>query len=97
MTAVVHHHYLALGQVQGVNYRARVAQAALRHGVAGSVTNRGDGSVFIDVQGTAETIEAFVRDVSGPLGMSYAREVRRVAEVPVAEGLRGFVILRDRP
>ena len=38
----VHWHCIAHGRVQGVNYRARVAEAAARHGVVGAVMNRPD-------------------------------------------------------
>ncbi len=95
MTSLVHGHFLAHGRVQGVNYRARVVESANRHGVVGSVANRDDGTVFIDVQGTAEAVEAFLRDVSGPRGASHAHDVQRVAEVPVFPDLLGFEILRD--
>ncbi len=95
MNPWVHWHCLAHGRVQGVNYRARVAEAAHRHGVVGTVANRVDGTVFIDVQGPLEAVEAFLRDVSGPRGVSHARIVQRVAEVPVAPDLQGFEILRD--
>jgi hypothetical protein len=40
-------------------------------------------------------VEAFLRDVSGPRGVSHARVVRRVAELPVSVDLLGFEILRD--
>jgi acylphosphatase len=95
MGAPVHWHCLATGRVQGVGYRARVAEAARHRGVVGSVSNRPDGSVFIDVQGPFEQVEAFLQDVSGPRGLSRAREVRRLAEVPVAPELRSFDIVRD--
>jgi acylphosphatase len=95
VSPLVHWHCLAFGRVQGVNYRARVAEAAQRHGVVGAVSNRADGTVFIDVQGAVEAVEAFLRDVSGPRGVSHARVVRRVAEVPVSPDLLGFEILRN--
>ena len=79
----------------GVNYRVRVAEAAHRHGVAGSVANRADGTVFIDVQGEVRAVESFLRDVSGPRGMSHAHHVQRIAEVPVVPGLLDFEVLRE--
>jgi acylphosphatase len=94
VTPLVHWHCIARGRVQGVNYRARVAEAAHRHGVVGSVTNRDDGTVFIDVQGSVEAVEAFLRDVSGPRGVSHAHAVERVAEVAISPDLLGFEILR---
>ena len=92
---IVHWHCVAHGRVQGVNYRARVAEAACRHGVGGSVANRADGTVFIDVQGNLAAVEAFLRDVSGPRGTSHAHAVERIAEMPVSPDLAGFEILRD--
>jgi len=86
---------VAHGRIQGVFYRARVAEAAHRHGVVGSVANRSDGTVFIDVQGDLMAVEAFLRDVSGPRGASHARAVERVAELPASPDLTGFEILHD--
>lgn len=94
MSSLVHWHCVARGRVQGVNYRARVAEAARRHGVVGTVANRPDGTVFIDVQGSVAAVEAFLRDVSGPRGVSHAYAVERVAEVSVSPDLVGFDILR---
>lgn len=91
----MHWHLLAHGRVQGVNYRARVAEAARRHGVVGTVANRADGAVFIDVQGSEEAVEAFLRDVSGRRGASHARVVQRVAELSVSPDLVAFEIRRD--
>ena len=90
----MHWHCLAFGRVQGVNYRARVLEAAERHGLAGRVANQSDGTVFIDVQGPLEVVEAFLRDVSGPRGLSHALVVQRVAELPVHPDLFGFEIVR---
>jgi len=94
MSAVVHWHCVAVGRVQGVNYRVRVAESARRHGVVGAVENRPDGSVFLDVQGPVDVLEAFLKDVRGPRGMSHAHSVERVAEVPVSPDLYGFEIVR---
>jgi acylphosphatase len=92
--SLVHWHCIARGPVQGVNYRARVAEGAHRHGVVGTVANRSDGTVFIDVQGQVNAVEAFLRDVSGPRGVSHAHAVERVAEVAISSELVGFDILR---
>lgn len=95
MRTVVHWQYVASGRVQRVNYRARVAEAAVRHGLVGSVVNRPDGTVLIEVQGLPQTVEAFVRDVSGPRGASHPDSVLRVEELPVSPELLTFEILRD--
>lgn len=95
VNALVHWHCVAIGRVQGVNYRARVAEAARRRGVVGSVANQPDGTVFIDVQGPLEVVEAFLREVSGRRGLSHAHTVERVADVPVDVSLVDFEIQRD--
>jgi acylphosphatase len=91
---LVHWHCTARGRVQGVNYRARVSEAAGRYGLTGSVANRPDGTVFIDVQGPREAVEAFLDDVRGPRGLSDAYAVERVAERPLSRDLTGFRIAR---
>jgi acylphosphatase len=78
-----------------VFYRVRVREAAKRYGVAGSVENFPDGTVSIDVQGPFEMVEKFVHEVSGPRGLSDARSVRRVAELPISPDMHTFEIRRD--
>jgi len=95
VTSLVHWQCVAHGRVQGVNYRVRVAEAAYRHGVFGSVANRADGTVFIDVQGDRSATEAFLRDISGPRGASSPHKVERVAELSVSPDLVGFEIVHE--
>lgn len=95
MEPLVHWRCVAAGRVQGVNYRARVVGAARRFGVAGSVENLADGTVLIDVQGPREVVEAFLEEIRGPAGMSDAETVRRVVELAVLPGLRGFDLRRS--
>ncbi len=92
---IVRWHCLAMGQVQGVNYRARVAEAARRHEVVGTVENRADGTVFIDVQGPRHRVEAFLHEIRGARGASRPSSVERIADAPVASDRRGFEILRS--
>ncbi len=93
MSPTVRFECVARGRVQGVNYRARVFEAALRFGVAGSVENLHDGTVRIDVQGELDAVTAFLADISGRRGLSHAHEVHKVAEKPVSPDLTGFEIL----
>lgn len=81
-----------MGRVQGVNYRARVLEAAMRRGLVGRVENRPDGTVFIEAQGPADVLAEFLEDVSGPRGLSDAREVRRLREVPLSAELFDFEV-----
>jgi len=53
-------HIVARGRVQGVGYRAFVADEAARHGVAGWVRNRRDGTVEAVLSGPAGPVEAVI-------------------------------------
>lgn len=48
----------AEGRVQGVGFRMYVQQHALELGVTGWVCNMEDGSVTMELQGTAEQLDA---------------------------------------
>ena len=62
-------HVIARGMVQGVGYRAFVADEAARHGVAGWVRNRRDGTVEAVFAGPASAVEAMVSACrKGPWG-----------------------------
>jgi acylphosphatase len=62
-------HVVARGMVQGVGYRAFVADEAARHGVVGWVRNRRDGSVEAVFNGPAAAVEATVSACrKGPWG-----------------------------
>jgi acylphosphatase len=55
------------GRVQGVGFRAFVQRAGKRLGLTGDVCNLPDASVKIVVEGTAEVLEEFIREVrKGP-------------------------------
>ncbi len=59
------------GRVQGIGYRAWVADEAMRHGLAGWVRNRSDGSVeavFVGEDGAVDAVAAACD--RGPLGAS---------------------------
>lgn len=94
MPSMVRWQCIATGRVQGVNYRARVVESAIRHRILGSVANRPDGTVFIDAQGDSESLRAFLDDIRGPRGASHAHSVERIAIVPVSTELDHFEIAR---
>ncbi len=95
MGDLVRRQYVVSGRVQGVYYRVRVRESARRHGLVGRVRNRADGTVLIEVQGPIPLMEAFLKAVSGPHGLSDARRIERIAELPVRAELIGFYIDRD--
>lgn len=76
------------GHVQGVFFRASVQEAAANAGVAGTATNRDDGSVEVVLEGPAEAVESVVGYCrTGPVNARVEHvEVRE--EWP--EGLAGF-------
>lgn len=61
--AIERRRLLVTGVVQGVGFRPFVWRLATEHGVAGFVANLGDAGVEIQVEGKAEAIEAFARDL----------------------------------
>lgn len=89
-------HLRIRGRVQGVGFRMYLQQEAQRHGVAGWVRNRTDGSVEAVVQGPAAAVDAVV---------AWAREgppSARVSELDVSdhtndEAERGFSGFEQRP
>ena len=59
--------FLIKGEVQGVGYRFFAQRAAARHQVRGHVKNCADGSVEVVVEGAADEVEEFKKDlVTGP-------------------------------
>ncbi len=59
------------GVVQGIGYRAWMAQTASRMGVAGWVRNRGDGTVEALIEGETDAVEELARLCRrGPPGAS---------------------------
>lgn len=52
-----------IGRVQGVGFRATVRTAAGRFAVGGWVRNEEDGSVTVEVQGRAEEVDRFLKEV----------------------------------
>lgn len=79
---------IVTGHVQGVFFRAHVAQAAQRAGAAGWAANRPDGSVEIHAEGEPDAVAA-VLDAArrGPRGARVEDVAVREAE---PEGCRGF-------
>ena len=63
------------GRVQRVGFRFFTREVADRYGVTGFVTNRDDGSVWIEAEGGDEAMERFLEWChTGPLG-AYVEEV----------------------
>ena len=57
---VVRWRAVVTGRVQGVWYRAFVADAARRYGVAGFARNEPDGSVLVELEGGQEAVASVI-------------------------------------
>jgi acylphosphatase len=76
------------GRVQGVFFRAFVADSARRHGVAGSAVNEPDGTVRVRLEGQPDDVAAVEADcAAGPEGAVVERV--DAGDIPVA-GREGF-------
>lgn len=82
---------IVAGRVQGVGYREFARRSAERHGVAGFVRNRADGTVEARLVAAATALEAMLADLRQ--GPPYGR-VERVEFVAcgAAAAESGFVI-----
>ncbi|MGW2873788.1 carbamoyltransferase HypF [Kitasatospora sp. NPDC001225] len=83
------------GLVQGVGFRPFVHTLAGELGLAGTVTNTGEG-VLVEVEGSPDALDAFCRRVAGdapPLAQVHAVEHAPLA----ATGATGFRIVPSRP
>ena len=84
-------HLRIRGRVQGVGFRMYMLREAQRHGVAGWVRNRHDGSAEAVVHGEAGAVEAVI---------AWARHgppSARVVDVDVNEGDGDYTGFEQRP
>lgn len=56
----IHKNLRIYGNVQGVAYRASAQKKAQELGLAGWVRNEPDGTVYAEVEGTADKIQEFI-------------------------------------
>ena len=85
MASRVARKFLVKGDVQGVGYRFFAQRAAARHQVVGYVRNCRDGTVEVLVEGSAEQVEEFKKDlVTGPQWASVA-QVEEISLDPTGE------------
>ncbi len=76
------------GLVQGVGFRWHARQAAAALGVTGWVRNEYDGSVTMEVQGTAEEIDRMIAEIRA--GRYIDVQDMEVRSLPPEEGERDF-------
>jgi acylphosphatase len=85
---VIRRRVIVHGQVQGVFFRDSLRRLADERGVAGSATNRADGTVEAVFEGEPEAVEALVE--LSRRGPSRARVERVEVLDEEPEGLQGF-------
>jgi acylphosphatase len=80
---------LISGRVQGVGYRAWMAERAMALGVDGWVRNRADGTVEALISGTADAVEELARACRrGPRFAQVDSLVEEIADPPDEPGFR---------
>jgi acylphosphatase len=63
------------GYVQGVGFRWSAAREAKRHGITGFVKNLSDGRVYIEAEGSAAQLEAFIEWCKKGPGFGFVESV----------------------
>ena len=81
----------AVGRVQRVFFRRFVQTEAKALGVTGWVKNMEDGSVTMELQGTAQIIEQLIEKIKKGKGRIKVTSLE-LSDLPVAEGEKNFVI-----
>lgn len=88
----VHKRVWIQGKVQGVYFRASARNQARALGLTGLVRNEPDGSVYAEVEGPAQAVEAFLSWCRR--GPEHARVAGILVEDAPPEGFRDFNIER---
>ncbi len=81
-------HLVFTGQVQGVGFRWRARQAAQLYDCTGWCRNEWDGSVTMEIQGSADAIDRVVRSIRDGRYV-WIRDMD-VTEIPVDAEESGF-------
>ena len=90
MSEPIRRRVLVHGRVQGVFFRDSTQREASRRGLAGWVTNRGDGAVEAVFEGSPDDVDALIEFCeSGPRAADVER-METSEEEP--EGLSGFEV-----
>ena len=91
MEQIVRRHYTFTGWVQGVGFRYRCRHAAAAFSCTGWVRNESDGSVTMEIQGTADAIDQVLEAVERGTFIRIERMER--SDIPVEADERGFACL----
>ena len=89
---MIRRRYVFFGQVQGVGFRYRARHAADHFACTGWIRNEYDGSVTMEIQGSADAIEQVLLSIER--GTYIRIEDYRCKEIPVADHESGFHSVR---
>lgn len=79
------------GTVQGVGYRFYCSKAAQKLKINGYVMNLEDGSVETEAHGSAEAVDAYIKEVT-KRGMGFEVDTYTADSIEFNEGYKGFTI-----
>jgi len=80
------------GRVQGVGFRYTCKDLAKGFEVVGTVENRADGTVLLEVMGEAEEVEDFIKEIAEESSLAHNIKGMHVTNIPPLEGVEGFTI-----
>ena len=83
------------GIVQGVGFRPFIYRIAVRNGLAGYVRNRGDAGVEVLLEGDAENIKSFMRDLTEQKPPLAQIEKIKTAELSGKNEYQNFTIYKS--
>ncbi len=78
---VKHYDIKITGRVQGVGYRAFAKRTAMQLGLKGFVKNMMDGTVYIEAEGTKESLDRYVIQCQKGPGWAHVEHVK-ITESP---------------
>ncbi len=81
----------AIGRVQGVGFRMFVRAEATKRKVTGWVKNMSDGSVTMELQGEAQTVERLIAKIKRGNDWIQVNEFE-LSDLPVVKGENKFAI-----
>lgn len=80
------------GRVQGVGFRYTCKDLAKGYEVVGTVENRADGTVLLEVMGEAEEVEDFIKAIAEDSSLAHNIKGMHVKNIQPLEGVTGFTI-----
>lgn len=80
------------GRVQGVGFRYTTKQLALGFDIVGSVRNREDGTVELDVMGDEEEVSEFITEIVEESELTALIKEHHIWDIDQLTDCRGFTI-----